>query len=1023
MAFPIALVVASLAVPQAQNLGAPRCGRVGPSNGDPSGFVSLGAGRRFVLDPLLQVGGFGSGPDQLAGADTVKVDSYGAMYVIDDSQNIIRVYPSQTCSGDALETIDTATIENAGLGALATLQAIAVDNPDNGPTELFLIDRDANRVPESRILKRTGGAGGSWAQLPFTDFTNRPNDLVVDPFKRLLVAERNGSIDALLIDGSAKDLSFADQGTLELDEFEGLEVDDFKAIDVDLSGQIYVSDKDTGRILSINADGTPLLSIGSQGPGPEQFREEVEGVGVDRRGLVYGRDESGDRFLVFDAAGSFVAAFGERGFDVKQQENADEFFIDKQHDRFYIADDGNYRVSVHRMRPGGFWSNVLTDYDFPNAPQLDPVWIAGGVQGSAPGTEFDEPNELGFDALGRIWAGDVFNLRVQVFDAGGNFVASVGGGGSGPGQFVDAPSGKSGPEAMRSDSLGRMFVVDRGGQRVNAYDGTTLAVIGSFTSPDIALDDPTGLAIDSSDNLYIADQGTDLVHKFAFDGAQLNLLMTFQALDGTESILVKTETLALDEARDRLFASSEDESRAEVFELSSGLYLDEHVGERQVGVIPQNGRFADDIEGLDTDTVNDLLFMSDEANGRFIVHDLGSPDLFDNDEDYAFLGAFGRVGAAPGQFLSADGVAVSPSQNLVVIADQGNYRIQAFLISDIMGIPDSVEVGERHRVGRPPLLLPGGGGRLTSGAHSSSGHRDGASADPRYKGRAPPDPPECSCSQWERAMTKATMRESARDERASDPDSTVRGVRVRDSAARITLPAWIWLWPPILVIVAQLALRASSEDAYRTWMRGERGLVENVTVLFLVLAVVTAVRLFLRRRQVASRWFGPFVLVMGAGCFFFAGEEASWGQHWLAFATPEELAERNEQGEFNLHNDPLLEGLFDNLPRTLLSLAALVGGILVPVIRRRGRIDPEAFRTPGMQGWIWPTLACLPASLAASLVTFPKKIFRALDAEMPRWVDFSPGETKEFCLALFLLVYLLVLLRALDSSPAGSLRR
>jgi len=192
------------------------------------------------------------------------------------------------------------------------------------------------------------------------------------------------------------------------------------------------------------------------------------------------------------------------------------------------------------------------------------------------------------------------------------------------------------------------------------------------------------MAIDPSDNIYIADQGTEIEHKFSFDGTQLNLLITFDDTDGGESILSKTETLALDEARDLLFASSEDESRAEVFVLSTGVYLDEHVGERQVGVIAQDGRFADDIEGLDTDVVNQLLFMSDEANGRFLVNYLMSNDLFDDGDDYAFIGAFGRIGGAPGEFLSADGVAVSPAQNLVIVADQGNYRIQAFRISDVL---------------------------------------------------------------------------------------------------------------------------------------------------------------------------------------------------------------------------------------------------------------------------------------------------------------------------------------------------
>ncbi len=652
--------------------------------GNTQDFVQIIGSRRFVKDPELQVGGFGPGPNQLGGADTVKVDRRGRIHVIDDAQNLVKVYPSNTTTGEAIEIIDSAAIEAAGLGPLGELLAMTVDRSfaNWGPRSLILIDRDTSRTPEVRILRRFHGPGHAWQQLAFTDFNERPRDVIVDPLGRIIVAEKNGSIDVLRPDGSGKVSSFADNGTLQLDMFDGLEVDDFKAIDMSLTGRIYVADKDNGRILAISFFGQPLYSIGSQGEGPEQFREQVEGVAVDRWGIVYGRDESGDRFLAFSPRGRFLAAFGERGFDPTQQENADEFFVDKRRDRIYIGDDGNYRVSVHKLRPGAFRSYILTEYTIPQAPIVQPIWIAGGTQGPNPGTQFDEPNELGFDAQGRVWAGDVFNLRVQVYGSDGTFVDTIGGSGSGPGQFIDAPSGKSGPEAIKLDSQGRMFVVDRGGDRVNVYNGTTLAVIGSFTHP--LFDDPTGMAIDSADNIYIADQGTDMVHKFTFDGSQLNFVMTLQSQDGGESSLSKTETLALDEGRDRLYASSEDESRAEVFVLSTGLYLDEHVGERQVGVIAQDGRFADDIEGLDTDIVNDLIIMSDEANGRFLVHDLSSDDLFDNDEDFAFIGGFGRVGGAPGQFLSADGVAILPGQDLVVIADQGNYRIQAFRITDIL---------------------------------------------------------------------------------------------------------------------------------------------------------------------------------------------------------------------------------------------------------------------------------------------------------------------------------------------------
>ncbi|RMD57337.1 MAG: hypothetical protein D6828_03875, partial [Nitrospirae bacterium] len=239
-----------------------------------------------------------------------------------------------------------------------------------------------------------------------------------------------------------------------------------------------------------------------------------------------------------------------------------------------------------------------------------------------------------------------------------------------------------GPESIAANSENLVFVVDRGGDKINIYDGNNnFSCVGAIRDPHFV--DITGLEIDSNDNFYVADQGTNKIYQLDSDG---NYIRTFQYEDDGEPILDKVETLALDEGRDRLFATSENESRVEVFELSTGNYLGEHVGERQVGVIPQDGRFADDVEGIETDTENNWLIMSDEDNGRFMIHDLSSPDLFDGDEDYAFISAFGRTGSAPGEFLSADGVTVyhfGDGDGLIAVADQGNYRIQVFRISDI----------------------------------------------------------------------------------------------------------------------------------------------------------------------------------------------------------------------------------------------------------------------------------------------------------------------------------------------------
>ena len=80
------------------------------------------------------------------------------------------------------------------------------------------------------------------------------------------------------------------------------------------------------------------------------------------------------------------------------------------------------------------------------------------------------------------------------------------------------------------------------------------------------------------------------------------------------------------------------------------------------------------------------------------------------------------------------------------------------------------------------------------------------------------------------------------------------------------LPTWLWLWPPFFIVAAQIGAKAIGRDFYRTWLRGEKGIVENLTVLFLVVAVVTAVAAFRQRRRVASRWFGPLMCICSLFC-------------------------------------------------------------------------------------------------------------------------------------------------------------
>jgi hypothetical protein len=219
--------------------------------------------------------------------------------------------------------------------------------------------------------------------------------------------------------------------------------------------------------------------------------------------------------------------------------------------------------------------------------------------------------------------------------------------------------------------------------------------------------------------------------------------------------------------------------------------------------------------------------------------------------------------------------------------------------------------------------------------------------------------------------------------------------------SKFELPAWLWLWSPLALLVGVCASHYLGRDTYMRVVLSEWGILENLTVLFLFVAIVAGARLLVRGEfpdHVRSAW----VALLTLGCIYFAGEEASWGQHWIGWATPETWAALNDQQETNIHNTI---GLFDQIPRSALAIGALVGGVIVPVLRRR---DPHSTANFwNVPSWYWGTLVCAPAALLAVGISIPGKLAAKLGVELPHLIRVAPGECKELYLGMFLMIYVL----------------
>ncbi|MGD1876966.1 MAG: hypothetical protein ACFB13_05630 [Kiloniellaceae bacterium] len=212
------------------------------------------------------------------------------------------------------------------------------------------------------------------------------------------------------------------------------------------------------------------------------------------------------------------------------------------------------------------------------------------------------------------------------------------------------------------------------------------------------------------------------------------------------------------------------------------------------------------------------------------------------------------------------------------------------------------------------------------------------------------------------------------------------------------LPMLLYLWMP-LVAAAVLALSWHlNPDFYIAYVVGETGLLEITHFIIPLISAVLCLRILalpeVRRDRLVLIWI--FLGLLGS--IYMAGEEASWGQHYAGWLTPESWQAVNDQGETNLHNT---SAWLDQKPRTLLEIGVIVGGIIIPLLA----LWRAAIRQ-GRFALFLPPLVCLPTAVIGEIGKFWERLHGTGLAD---WVLFyNASEVQELYLSLFILLYLIV---------------
>lgn len=151
----------------------------------------------------------------------------------------------------------------------------------------------------------------------------------------------------------------------------------------------------------------------------------------------------------------------------------------------------------------------------------------------------------------------------------------------------------------------------------------------------------------------------------------------------------------------------------------------------------------------------------------------------------------------------------------------------------------------------------------------------------------------------------------------------------------------LWLWLPVGLMVIQICMEIFLSHDVLKGLHSENGPYEIaqflITSAAFVISVWALTRLDFKQDRLLAGWFGLAAIC----CFYVAGEEISWGQHFADWGTPEFWMNLNDQQETNLHN---VSSWFDQKPRLILEIGVVTGSIIIPLLKKyKATLVPQQF--------------------------------------------------------------------------------
>jgi streptogramin lyase len=431
----------------------------------------------------------------------VAVDNAGNIYVADTFNNTIR--KGVPASGGAAQTASTSSVEGTGTdssGSTGSTQTGTTGSSGGTGSTGSTQTGTTGSSGSTGTTGATGSSSGTGSAILF----RYPTSVVKDSAGNLYVADASNNIIQKVTSGGLVSTLTGASGLAGMQDGSGTSAlfNQPNGIALDSAGNVYVADTGNATIRKVTSTGVVTTVAGTP-----SNRGNVDGTGTAAQ-FNYPLG------IAVDSSGSL-----------------------------YVADA--YTNTIRKITPAG----VATTF-------AGAALIRGDADGAGSAAQFNYPSGVAVDTAGNVYVADTYNDTIRKITAAGavsTLAGSAGISGMNDGTGIYALFNQ--PVGVTVDGIGNVFVADTvnctirkvaSSGAVTTQAGTAgIAGLGDGAGSSALFNQPRGITVDSTGNLYVADTGNATIRRIAADGTVTTSSMTLATTANPTTAQTATATVTV----------------------------------------------------------------------------------------------------------------------------------------------------------------------------------------------------------------------------------------------------------------------------------------------------------------------------------------------------------------------------------------------------------------------------------------------------------------------------------------------